>query len=147
MEKENKLKMLQYFYAGVMVDALSNYENFGITAEVTDKKRLEQVKSAKAQLEQLAIHSPEELFDTFSQLFGCVEWKLEKKEDCLDALAYGCLLCTMAKKKGTPRPCNMYCIQPLEALASAFETSWNLQVIQTLWEGNRCHFHLEPQES
>ena len=145
METEKSLKILQLFYAGVLVDALSVYETFGITEQVTIRKQEQQHRTAKTQLQQLIVGTPEELFEKISQVFGCDNWKVESTAMGLEATGKGCLLCMIAKNLWTVQPCDIYCIQPLKALNAALDPGWKLSVTETLWEGKQCQFFLEPR--
>ena len=140
----NDIKMLKLFYAGILADSVGNYEKFGILDKVTEKKAVEQKVAAKKQLEQLDIHTPEELFYRFSNIFGCIQWQTKEKNDNIVATGTSCLLCGIAKKMGIARPCDIFCINPFKALACALEPAYQLKVNETLWQGNRCEFELTP---
>lgn len=141
MTKENKL--LQLFYAGVLADSVSNYNKAGILGQVTETKLAQQKIAAPAQLKQLEINSPEELFESFSRIFGCIEWNMSKDGNAISACGNSCLLCSIAKKMGTAQPCHIYCINPFRALAEALNPSFSLEVCETLWEGEKCRFVLK----
>ncbi|HEX2961894.1 MAG TPA: hypothetical protein VHO43_08905 [Ignavibacteriales bacterium] len=143
MDQEKQTKMLQLFYAALMADAVANYHHFGILPEVTEKKSREQTSSAKGQLSQLGVSTPEELFSTFSELFGCIKWTLERQDGTIKATGNSCLLCAIAKKMGTAKPCSVGCINPMTALLSGLNTSLKLEVISTLWESDKCEFHVK----
>ncbi len=137
-------KTLQLFYAGLMVDAASNFEQFGVLAEVTEKKAREQAIAAPGQLAQLGIGSPRELFERFRELFGCAQWVVTERGDgAVSAETTSCLACAIAKKRGSGRPCDLYCVNPFRGLAQAFQPARRLSVDETLWEGTRCRFRIE----
>lgn len=142
METEKRLKLLQLFYAGALADATGNFDKFGILDQVTEKKAFEQKLMAPGQLAQLEIDSPEKLFESFTEIFGCIRWKVEKQSDNFVAWGNSCLMCTIAKRMDNAQPCYVYCINPLSALVSALEPGWKLDVNQTLWDGSRCEFVL-----
>lgn len=138
MEKENE-RLLQLFYAGALVDALYNYEKHGILEEVTEEKKARQEKSAQIQLKQLGINSLAQLYDKFSKIFGCANWSFnDENENNFEATTTTCILCALAKKQGTEKPCNLFCINPFKAFATSL--GYDLKVTSTLWDGVECCF-------
>jgi hypothetical protein len=115
----------------------------GILEEVTETKFNQQQFAASAQLKQLGINSAEELFERFSKIFGCIQWKVSTNKERIIAMGESCLLCSISKKIGTAQPCYMYCINPFKSLAKALEPSLNLSVNETLWNGHKCEFELK----
>jgi hypothetical protein len=143
MNEQNETRTLQLFYAGLMVDAAANFEHFGVAREVREKKAREQAVAAPAQLAQLGIRTPRELFERFSGIFGCARWELAEGENgALEAQTRSCLACAIAKKRGGGKPCELYCINPFRGLAQALDPARELKVEETLWEGGRCLFRL-----
>ena len=143
MNEQSDTRTLQLFYAGLMVDAASNFERFGVLPQVQEKKAREQAAAAPAQLSQLGIRSPKELFERFGAIFGCAHWELgELDGGAVVAETKTCLACAIAKKRGGGRPCELYCINPFRGLAGAMSPSRDLEVEETLWEGERCRFRL-----
>lgn len=140
METEKRLKMLQLFYAGVLADSVRRYSEAGILAPVTVQKENEQKTAAGGQLAQLQIKEPAEIFRLYSEVFGCIRWNVEETEHGLTAIGHSCLLCAIAKKMDIPKPCNIYCINPVRAQAEALEGGYSLKVVSTLWESDRCQF-------
>jgi hypothetical protein len=142
METEKRLKLLQLFYAGVLADSVSNYENFGIREKVTFKKAAEQEIMARGQIAQLGFKTPEDLFKGFSEIFGCIDWKLNRNDNSFYAEGNSCLLCAISKKINSAEPCNIYCINPMRSLLRNMNPSFTLDVKQTLWESDKCIFNL-----
>jgi len=140
METEKRLKMLQLFYAGVLADSVRRYSEAGILNEVEAQKEKEQRMAAKGQLAQLQISTPAEIFKMYSEVFGCISWNIEETEDKLTARGHSCLLCSIAKKMNLPKPCNIYCINPVRAQAESLEGGFRLKVASTLWESDKCEF-------
>ena len=137
------LATLQLFYAGLMVDAAANFEQFGVLDRVAEKKAREQALAAPAQLAQLGIRAPAQLFERFSQIFGCARWEVREEADgAVSAETNTCLACAVARKRGAGRPCRLYCINPFTGLAGALNPARSLEVLETLWEGKRCRFRL-----
>ncbi len=138
MEKENE-RLLKLFYAGALVDAVLNYERHGILEEVTEEKKLRQEKSAEIQLKQLSIESLPQLYEKFSQIFGCANWSFkDEDENTSEATTTTCLLCALAKKQGTEKPCNLFCINPFKSFVKSL--GYELNVTSTLWDGAECCF-------
>jgi hypothetical protein len=137
---EQDLKILQLFYAGALADSVYHYNNAGILSMVTEKKAGHQTLTAASQLRQLKINTPEQLFELFSRIFGCIQWDVKTTSDEVIATGNHCLLCSLAKKMQTAQPCFIYCINPLKAMLNAMEPSYKLVVEHTLWDGNNCEF-------
>ncbi len=140
METEKRLKMLQLFYAGVLADSVRRYSDAGILNAVEAQKEKEQRMAAKGQLAQLQISTPAEIFKMFSEVFGCISWDIEETDDKLTARGNSCLLCAIAKKMNLPKPCNIYCINPVRAQAESLDGGYRLNVGSTLWESDKCEF-------
>src|SRR3972149_2405014 len=139
MNEQNQTRTLQLFYPGLMVDAAANFEHFGVVEQVRQKKAREQAVAAPAQLAQLGIRSPRELFERFTGIFGCARWELaELDAGAVQAETRSCLACAIAKKRGGGKPCELYCINPFRGLAQALNPARELTVEETLWEGGRC---------
>jgi hypothetical protein len=143
MDEQSQMKTLQLFYAGLMVDAAANFEHFGLLPQVREKKAREQAAAAPAQLVQLGIRAPRELFERFAAIFGCARWELAEEEGgAVRAEARSCLDCAIARKRGGGKPCELYCINPFRALAGALSPARKLAVEETLWEGGRYRFRV-----
>jgi hypothetical protein len=143
VNEQNQTRTLQLFYAGLMVDAAANFEHFGVKKLVEEKKAREQAAAAPAQLSQLGIRSPRELFSRFAEIFGCARWELAELDGgAVEAQTRSCLACAIAKKRAGGKPCELYCINPFRGLAAALEPARTLEVQETLWEGERCRFRL-----
>lgn len=145
METEKRLKMLQLFYAGVLADSVRRYSEAGILETVEAQKENEQKKAARGQLTQLQISTPPGIFRLYSEVFGCISWNLEKTDNRVTARGYSCLLCAIAKKMDLPKPCNIYCINPVRAQIEALEGGFSLNVTATLWENDKCEFEVESK--
>ncbi len=141
------LQTLQLFYAGLLADSVANYAHFGVLEAVAEKKAREQALAAPAQLVRLGIGSPRELFERFAAIFGCARWQVRDGEEGETVAETGsCLACVIARKRGAPAPCALYCIQPFRAYASTFQPALRLEVDETLWEGGRCRFRMVRAE-
>lgn len=140
MDTEKRLKMLQLFYAGVLADSVRRYSEAGILEAVEEKKKQEQKMAARGQLAQLQITTPAEIFRLYSKVFGCISWDLEEAEEKVTARGHSCLLCAIAKKMDLPKPCNIYCINPVRAQVETIDGEYRLEVASTLWESDMCEF-------
>lgn len=142
MNESETLKRLQLFYAGVLVDAVRQYSKHGVLEAVTEDKRREQEQAAPAQLARLGIAKPRDIFTTYTELFGCADWKVQDEGGGVRAITGTCLACGIAKKLGAPSPCAISCINPLGAQANALNPPHRLEVEGTLWDGNACVFKM-----
>jgi hypothetical protein len=144
MDEGEKLKLVRLFYAALMVDSASNYERQGMAEEVAARKAAEQLAAAPGQMAQLGIDSPRAMFEVLAGVFGCADWKLREEGGELVAETATCLACAIAKRRGSGRPCSLYCINPFRAYAAALAPKMSLEVRETLWEGGRCLFRVGP---
>ena len=144
MNEAQTLKLLQLFYAGALVDAVRQYHKHGVLEAVTEGKRREQEQAAQAQLARLGIRNPEAIFTTFTELFGCADWKVQTDGNSVRAETKTCLACGIARKLGSPAPCAISCINPLGAQAAELDPPYRLAVEQTLWESESCIFCMAP---
>jgi hypothetical protein len=142
---QKTLKTLQLFYAGALVDAVRQYSKQGVLEAVTEAKRREQELSAPEQLKRLGINKAEDIFSTYTELFGCADWKVDAREPELRMRTKSCLACALAKKLGAPSPCAISCINPVTSQAAALDPPMRLSVEATLWEGEACVFALAPR--
>ena len=104
MDHLKTLKALQLFYAGALVDAARHYAEHGVLEAVTAAKRREQELSATEQIARLGIRSAEDIFSTYTELFGCADWEVEHERKTLRAETRTCLACALAKKLGARPP-------------------------------------------
>ena len=143
MEKE--FKTLQLFYAAALADSVYHYHNAGILNLVTEAKLNQQKLTAPSQLKQLNIENPVDLFKHFSEVFGCIRWELSEEKEEVLARGKQCLLCSIARKMNTERPCYIYCINPVKSLLEAMSPAYHLSVEKTLWEGEECIFRVQKK--
>ncbi len=143
MEIEKKLKSLQIMYAGVLADAVLQFEKAGIMEKVTADKRQSQFLTGKAGAASLGITKPEEVFTVLADIFGCANWRIIKEENGFTAEATNCMLCALAKKMNAPSPCWIYCLNPMEGMVKGLNPDLSYEVIETLWEGKSCRIEVE----
>ncbi len=142
---EKEMKTLQLFYAAVLADSVVNYEENGILEKVTAKKSIEQEAAAPAQLQRLGISGLSDLFSVNSSLFGCARWNVAETGDTAEAVSESCLLCAIARQRGTASPCGIFCINPFKGFARAL--GYSLEARETLWDGSRCRFSMRKMTS
>ncbi len=78
MTNDSSNRTLQLFYAGLMLDAASNFEHFCVSQQVAEKNAQEQVLAAPSQLVQLEIRTPHDLFERFGVIFGYAAWTVNE---------------------------------------------------------------------
>lgn len=138
MELEQKVKLLQIVYAGTLADSTLRMGKEGIIEKVTSEKREEQMLTGKLRAAQFGIGKPEEVFTKLAELFGCANWTVISDDEGFTAEAIGCMLCTIAKKIGAQRPCNIYCLDPMEGMVKGIDGDLTYNVVETLWSGQKC---------
>lgn len=138
MELEKKVRMLQMAYAGILVDSLRWYTEEGILEKVTTVKRQGQLVTGKQRVEQFGIREPEQVFLQLSDFFNCASWEISKDRGRLLAETKTCMICSMAKKFTTGRPCNIYCLDSMEGMVKAIDPTLQFKVHMTLWDGDKC---------
>lgn len=142
MDLETKLKVLQSLYVGVLADSVHKYTHEGVLANVTEKKRKEQMLQGSQIVKLLKIHTPEEIFTTLSEITNCTKWEIYGESEGFVAEAKGCQLCTLAKRLSTGNPCHIYCLNPMEGMLKGFESSYKFIVKETLWNGDKCRIEV-----
>lgn len=147
MELEQKVKILQMVYASALADSTLRLGKEGILEKVTEEKREEQMRSGQARAAQFGIAKPEEVFEKLSEIFACANWKIEHTVEGFSAAATCCLLCTIAKKLGAQSPCNIYCLDPMEAMIKGVDAALEYDVKETLWSGSSCRVNVHKAEA
>jgi hypothetical protein len=138
MERDKHIQILQRVYAGVLADAVSQLGKEGILEKVTERKRDEQLKTGKQKAAQFQITTPENVFTTLSELFGCAHWEITPRESGFQAVNRGCMLCEFSRKMGSHSPCNLYCLDPMEGMIKGIAPESEFNVQSTLWSGSSC---------
>jgi hypothetical protein len=139
MDTQQHLRLLQITYAAQLADAVRQYGQAGILERVTAEKREERRRTAAAQAAQLGITLPQAAFATSAELFGCADWTVTETGDAsFDATATRCLLCAMVKKAGGPRPCHIFCLDPIEAMVRGLQPEARFEILETLYESDHC---------
>ena len=138
MENEEKIQILQFTYAGALADAVLQMGREGILEKVTRQKKEEQMLTGKMKAEQFGITQPEEVFQKLSEIFNCASWEIVSEADGFFSETKACKLCGFAKKIGAQKPCNLYCLDPMEGMVKGLNDSLNFIVCETLWDGQKC---------
>lgn len=139
MDTQQHLRLLQIIYAAQLADSVRRYGQAGILDDVADEKRTERLGTGAAQAAQLGITTPAAAFTVSAELFGCADWvATEGPDGSFDASATRCLLCAMVKKAAGPSPCRVFCLDPIEAMVTGIQPDACLEVVETLYEGDRC---------
>jgi len=143
MEMEKKIKVLQTMYAGVLADSVLRMGQAGILEKVTEDKKVEQMLSGKMRAAQLGITRPQAVFEVLSEIFGCANWKITDLATGFKADATGCMLCSLAKRMGAQSPCQIYCLDPMEAMVKGFDKHASFTTHETLWKGKACNIEVD----
>jgi len=138
MEAERKVQILQIAYIGVLVDNIMQLDKENILEKVIERKRTEQLAIGKTRASQFGIKTPHEVFTRLSEIFGCVKWEIILQDNGFVAEAAGCMLCSMSKKAGSPSPCHLYCLDPMEGMIKGINPDIRYNVKETLWDGRKC---------
>jgi hypothetical protein len=139
MDSKKQVQVLQMAYAGVLTDAVLQFNREGILSRVTERKRQEQFNTGKVLAAQFGITKPEEVFLKMSELFGCANWNItQSPTGGFTAQNSNCRLYTIAKQMGSPSPCYIYCLNPMEGLVKAVMSDAVYKVEGTLWDGLKC---------
>ena len=138
MKCDEKIQILQLTYAGVVADAVLQMGREGILEKVTQQKKKEQMLTGKMKAEQFGITQPEEVFQKLSEIFNCASWEIIPEPGGFSAEVKACKLCRFAKKIGAQKPCNLYCLDPMEGMVKGLGERSNFIVRETLWAGKKC---------
>lgn len=138
MENEKKIQILQLTYAAVLADAVLRMGREGVLEKVTREKKDEQMLRGKMNAEQFGITHQEDVFLTLSDIFNCAIWEIIPEPGGFSAEAKACKLCGFAKKFGAQKPCNLYCLDPMEGMVKGLDGNLNFIVQETLWDGQKC---------
>jgi hypothetical protein len=138
MENDKKVKILQIAYAGVLADAVLQLGKEGVLDAVAERKKQEQLSTGKVRAAQFGIEKPEEAFLKLYELFGCSNWNISPVPNGFVAQTATCMLCAIAKKIGSPSPCAIYCLNPMEGIVKGLREGAVFSMEETLWEGTKC---------
>ncbi|MBN1542198.1 hypothetical protein JW992_08610 [candidate division KSB1 bacterium] len=142
MEMERKVKLLQQVYVAALADSVRLLNLSGGLTELQEIKRREQFALGAHKCRAFGIESPERVFTALAELFNCADWRIEKTDDGINAVAKSCQLCGLARKMGAPSPCRLYCLDPMQGMVSALDPQAEFTVECTLWDSECCRVHV-----
>ena len=116
MKLENKVRVLENVYVGVLADAVKWFSKEGILGKVREERRSEQMLFGREKAKQFGIEKQEEVFMCVSEIFNCAVWEISQEPYGFSAETSACKLCALAKKLSTESPCNLYCLDPMEGM-------------------------------
>ncbi len=143
MNVENRLKVLQNLYVGVLVDSVRRYTAAGILDKVTEEKRNEQMGQGGQIVKSLNIRKPEEVFTVLAEITNCAGWKKAGSPEGVVMETGSCRLCALAKRFAADCPCHIYCLHPMEGMVKGLDSGSNFIVEETLWNGAKCRVRVD----
>jgi hypothetical protein len=138
MNDQDTIRVLRGMYAGALADAASQMARAGVLEQVTARKREEQMASGAARARQMGLSDASQVPVVLSEIFRCADWKVDKTAAGFTAETRTCVLCGMAKKMGGARPCEIYCLHPMDGMIRGIDPSLAVTVTETLWDGTTC---------
>jgi len=94
------------------------------------------MQNGKSLATRLGIKEAHEAFYKTQDIYGCANWICEESVNGFIAICNSCLLCNIAKQMGTPSPCQLHCLSPIEAMIKGVEPNSIFSVEKTLWDGD-----------
>jgi hypothetical protein len=145
MNDTEKIRMLQTVYAAALADAVLQYGAEGVLESVERRKEPEQMRQGADMARRMGALTPRDVPEAIAGVFGCAAWTVSGDGEAFAAEAKECLLCAMARRMGAPRPCSLYCINPMKGMIRGLDPSLCLTVKETLWDGGRCLVEVAKQ--
>ncbi|MFL0198716.1 hypothetical protein ACJDU8_24640 [Clostridium sp. WILCCON 0269] len=143
MKLEKKIKFLENFYVAILADSVYRYTKEGILARIVEEKRKEQMKCGSKLVENMEVTSIEDVFMNFNEIFNCAKWEIIKEKDCFIAANKVCKLYGLCKKNGAGKPCDIYCLNPLESMIKGLNHAYGFTVKETLWDETKCEIQIK----
>lgn len=140
-----ELMVMRNFYVALAVDSLKRYEKHGILDDIIEEKKAELPHVAPILTQQLGMNSAEEVFEKMTTIFECANWSVTKTENGIRATATQCQMCNMAKQQNTASPCQIYCLNPLEAMVKSVAPEALFEVVNNLYDDNCCRVEVTLQ--
>ena len=119
MNIEQRLAILQNTYAASIAETVNTYDKLKVLDTIVERRKERQAQTAPFLNQQLGIETVEDVFCKLSEIYGCVNWSVERTDDGYIATAVSCKLCALSKKMGGANPCNGWCLDPLFAMITA----------------------------
>lgn len=140
MDIEKRLALLQNTYAASIAETVNTYDKLQVLETIVERKKERQAQTATFLNQQLGIETVEDVFGKLSEIYGCANWSVEKKDEGYIATAVSCKLCALAKKMGGANPCNGWCLDPMFAMITATEKTDTESIVieSTLMAGDCC---------
>lgn len=142
MTAEMKNDILRQVLFMNMIDSHKNYERHGILDEVEKEKRESDLAEGPEKVKKYGITSAEQFLQFSSDTFNCAHWEILPEDESFTAITKGCVACGMAKQMNAPSPCEITCISPVRGIIKGLNSSHELDVQETLWEGEKCVFRV-----
>ena len=142
METEKKLTILQNMYAASIAETVNTYGKLNMLNYVEDAKNVVLSQTASIINSQLDIQTPEQVITHIAEVFGCANWKIERKMNGFSAIATSCKLWELCKKSGGANPCKGWCLNPMRAMIAANDYTIDFSVKSTLRDAEYCQVDL-----
>ncbi|HOJ10131.1 MAG TPA: hypothetical protein PK733_06010 [Clostridiales bacterium] len=140
MDMEKRFALLQNTYAASIAETVNTYDKLKVLDTIVERRKERQAQTAPFLNQQLGIETVEDVFCKLSEIYGCANWFVEKKDDGYIATAVSCKLCALSKKMGGANPCNGWCLDPMFAMITATGKidAGSIAVESTLMTGDCC---------
>jgi hypothetical protein len=138
MKSEEKLEIMRVLYTGLQAESLMRYAKADIFDEIAEERIGLSLASGIRSIQMLNVKNPADAFTRPASVVECASWKITEIDDSLIAVCNGCKLVDICKKMGTPSPCNIYCLSPIEGMIKALKAEASFQVKSTLYDSNNC---------
>jgi hypothetical protein len=138
MSTEKHLVLMRNLYMGLQAETMARYAKAGILGETEKEKKALSFASGGKTTQMLGVTKPEEAFTKPSAIADCASWDIAGDGNGMKAVCGGCKLVAMCKQFGTPSPCRMYCLNPIEGMIKALKPEAVFMVKSTLWAGENC---------
>lgn len=140
MDLEKRFALLQNTYAMSIAETVNTYDKLKELDTIVERRKERQAQTAPLLTQQLGIETVEDVFYKLSEIYGCANWLVEKKDDGYIATAGSCKLCAFSKKMGGANPCHGWCLDPMLAMITAVAklNAGSIVVENTLMTGDSC---------
>ena len=140
MDIEKRFALLQNTYAASVAETVNTYDKLNVLNAIVEKRKERHAQTALFLNQQLGIETIEDVFCKLSEIYGCANWSVEKKDGGYVATAVSCKLCALSKKMGGANPCNGWCLDPMLAMITALGKidAKSITVESTLMDADCC---------
>jgi len=140
---EKKVNFLENIYIGVLADSVYHYTKENVLHRIIEEKKTEQLKSGSQLVQFLGIKKAEDVFTVSEEVFNCAKWEIVKTESGFIAITKFCKLCSLCKKNGTDKPCDIYCLNPFEGMIKGINKAYGFDILKTLWDNTECKIQIK----